>query len=467
MSISSAVKPYTFSNGTKANATQVNSNFDTVYTGANAAIAALNNAAGSKSSLDGRLDVSMNADGTMKAAITAGGEWINPELTPTYVSKNSFTVTGDQTDIYLADRMLRIVLASSTIYRMVSTSTYSAGTDATTVTLVAGGSDVTNPITSVEHGVISPVSSNVSSINAKSALGYNVSTINIASTIVARDGSGNFAAGTVTANLTGNVTGNLTGTASSATNADTVDSQHAAMLAPPGAITAFALNYAPTGWLECNGQLVSRVTYMALYLALTNDGYTPSAFTVTIASPAVFTRASHFFYGGERLRLSTTGALPTGLNTTSDFFVERIDDNTFYLHTTEFFIDSSTRVITTGTQSGTHTYKQSLWGLGNGSTTFRLPDLRGEFLRGWDHGRGLDSRRAAGTWQDGSVISHRHIDGSRVETGSACWSPTTNVASGQSLDHIETTSSSAPYTSYEGGTETRPRNLAVMYCIKT
>jgi trimeric autotransporter adhesin len=44
---------------------------------------------------------------------------------------------------------------------------------------------------------------------------------NTASAIVARDASGNFTAGTVTANLTGNVTGNLTGTASAATLAAT------------------------------------------------------------------------------------------------------------------------------------------------------------------------------------------------------------------------------------------------------
>jgi hypothetical protein len=42
---------------------------------------------------------------------------------------------------------------------------------------------------------------------------------NTASTIVARDASGNFNAGTITANLTGNVTGNLTGNAATATSA--------------------------------------------------------------------------------------------------------------------------------------------------------------------------------------------------------------------------------------------------------
>lgn len=39
------------------------------------------------------------------------------------------------------------------------------------------------------------------------------------------------------------------------------------------------------------------------------------------------------------------------------------------------------------------------YGAGDGSTTFNLPDLRGEFIRGWDHGRGVDSGRAIATYQ--------------------------------------------------------------------
>lgn len=37
---------------------------------------------------------------------------------------------------------------------------------------------------------------------------------------------------------------------------------------------------------------------------------------------------------------------------------------------------------------------------GDGKTTFRLPDYRGVVRRGWDHGRGLDSGRAFGSYQE-------------------------------------------------------------------
>ena len=48
------------------------------------------------------------------------------------------------------------------------------------------------------------------------------------------------------------------------------------------------------------------------------------------------------------------------------------------------------------------------YGTGDGSTTFNLPDMRGEFLRGWDNGRGIDSGRALGSSQNGQNQSHAH-----------------------------------------------------------
>lgn len=51
---------------------------------------------------------------------------------------------------------------------------------------------------------------------------------------------------------------------------------------------------------------------------------------------------------------------------------------------------------------GTH------YGAGDGTSTFNLPDMRGLFPRGWDDGRGLDPGRAFGVYQDMMIHSHAH-----------------------------------------------------------
>ncbi|MBB5469164.1 hypothetical protein HDG32_005311 [Paraburkholderia sp. CI2] len=51
------------------------------------------------------------------------------------------------------------------------------------------------------------------------------------------------------------------------------------------------------------------------------------------------------------------------------------------------------------------------WGCfsaGDGATTFRIPELRGESIRCWDDGRGIDASRSIGSWQDSQNRSHAH-----------------------------------------------------------
>lgn len=48
------------------------------------------------------------------------------------------------------------------------------------------------------------------------------------------------------------------------------------------------------------------------------------------------------------------------------------------------------------------------YGVGNGTTTFNVPDLRGVSPRGLDAGRGLDSGRALGSYQADSLLTHTH-----------------------------------------------------------
>ena len=100
------------------------------------------------------------------------------------------------------------------------------------------------------------------------------------------------------------------------------------------------------------------------------------------------------------------------------------------------------------------------YGEGDGSTTFNLPDLRGEFVRGWDHGRGVDAGRVFGGWQDSQNLEHKHsiIDSNSSGSVTSSWhyGERGGVSDGQ--PGTETLAS--------GGNESRPRNLAMIYCIR-
>ena len=136
---------------------------------------------------------------------------------------------------------------------------------------------------------------------------------------------------------------------------------------PPGAIMAFARISPPPGWLECNGQEVSRDLYSKLFDAM-------------------------------------------------------------------------------GTMCGA----------GDGINTFNLPDLRGEFIRGWDNNRGIDSGREVGSNQIDAFKSHSHGIPWTWHHGTGSY----NICKAKGTDnHVRNTHNT-------GGSETRPRNIAMMYCIK-
>jgi microcystin-dependent protein len=142
---------------------------------------------------------------------------------------------------------------------------------------------------------------------------------------------------------------------------------------PAGMVAPFAMRTPPTGWLECNGATISRVSYAGLFAN-----------------------------------------------------------------------------IGTG------------FGVGDGATTFRLPDLRGEFLRGWDNGRGVDSGRGHGSFQDHALQDHNHQYARPVSASDA---DRGEQASLWSIDGGEN-GTTAGVNSGKYSHETRPRNVALTFCIR-
>jgi hypothetical protein len=153
-------------------------------------------------------------------------------------------------------------------------------------------------------------------------------------------------------------------------------------LIPAGAIMAFAMNSAPSGWLACNGSTINRVTYARLFAAIS-----------------------------------------------------------------------------------------TLYGAGNGTSTFRLPDLRGYFVRGYgeDDGSGAFGAKQADALQN--IIGKINLNsnaGLAATFSGAFYSeegPTSNQVrfgeGGVPGDYTFDASRVARTSN-----ETRPKNIAMLYCIK-
>ncbi|EGL7835734.1 phage tail protein [Escherichia coli] len=118
--------------------------------------------------------------------------------------------------------------------------------------------------------------------------------------------------------------------------------------------------------------------------------------------------------------------------------------------------------------------------------TNKLPDLRGEFIRGWDDGRGIDAVRALLSLQNGGVESHTHqgqlfrvsdyrtkeIPASEVMGRGYIASLTPGADSPLDFDDYSVSSNQNGYfvgnqrTTAYGINETRPRNIAFNYIVR-
>lgn len=117
------------------------------------------------------------------------------------------------------------------------------------------------------------------------------------------------------------------------------------------------------------------------------------------------------------------------------------------------------------------------YGAGDGYSSFNLPDLRGEFPRFWDDGRGVDAGRGLGTWQDDAVqnweavftYQRAQVNGAEKISGAIRLESEQSKGTAQqggnwatSHAHIGPGVNGVARTAHE----TRPRNIALLACIK-
>lgn len=158
-----------------------------------------------------------------------------------------------------------------------------------------------------------------------------------------------------------------------------VDAVVGTALIPLGAVLPFAMNAVPEGWLKCDGSLVLRTTYAALFA-----------------------------------KIGTT--------------------------------------YNTGGEPSTH---------------FRLPDARAEFIRGFDDGRGVDAGRVFGSNQSqaGGLSSVQTAIGTENEVPATVSVPQDGTASAY-MTTGDAASAANQKMRFTNSATLRPRNIAMLYCIK-
>ncbi len=241
----------------------------------------------------------------------------------------------------------------------------------------------------------------------------------------------------------------------------------AAATVPTGIIFPYTGLVAPSGYFFTDGSALNRTTYSGLFSVLSSDKGT---FTVTIASPGVFTLNAHGLATGDCVSLSTTGALPTGLAVATNYYVVYVSANTFNLATTyaNAIATSPTRINTSGSQSGTHSLLYTQYGI-SGASDFLLPDSKAAFLRGAGTSTKFTQNETIGLghYDNDTLQGHRHSSQNYLRSGGV----TFQVATAAFYGFSESNGTTNPTTDTVNGTprtdnETAGKSLGVNFIIK-
>lgn len=351
-------------------------------------------------------------------------------------------VTNNAVQATNANTANRIVARDGSGNFAAGTITATLSGNATTATTAATANQTANTLTRGNY-----LTGNNFNGAAATTWAVDATTTNTANKVVARDASGNFAAGTIAANLTGNVTGNVTGNI--AGNSDTATNL--------SSNRTFALTGEVTGSVSSNlssgASIAATITNGSIVTAKIADANVTTSkiadANVTTAKIADANVTTAKLATATQQALIPVGAvMPFAMNSAPSGWLAA----------------DGAAVNRVGTYTALFAAIGTTHGAGNGTTTFNLPDLRGIFVRG-SGTQTISGNNYGGTFaqkQQDALKDHAHTYSLAVN--SSVYSHNGGAGALRTLNaNAVTSGTNAPN---DGGTETRPANISLLYCIK-
>ncbi len=246
----------------------------------------LDEASGARASIQERLDVSLNADGTLKASVAGAlDEWIvhlNPGVMAR-VDNYTLTMTGDWRGIYQVNRRVKLTMVGKEYIGDVAEVSYAAGVTTLVCIDLLDSNGVIGLITSVPTQIAyGPLTGGARGNTPRRFDGlkipsgtdtYELKGVD-SDMLVIRNGT----------TVAGFSEAGVYGHAYESVGPDALTAEVVAKLLPAGVLMPFAGASAPTGWLLCAGQTVNRFTYASLFAAI-GTTYGAGDGTTTFALP--------------------------------------------------------------------------------------------------------------------------------------------------------------------------------------
>lgn len=180
---------------------------------------------------------------------------------------------------------------------------------------------------------------------------------------------------------------------------------------PTGGTGSKVANHEDLQNLSIAGASSASTAVQGIVRVSTSPDVTIGNFTVTIASPAVFTKTTHGLISGDIIKFTTSGALPTGISASTNYYVisSGLTADAFQISSTI----GGTVINTSGSQSGTHTLIRST-PVAVGDNDTRLPTQgENDALVGTSGTPSSTNKYVTNddTTGTGSVIRESYIDG--------------------------------------------------------